>query len=120
MIEELTHLPPNVVGFKASGEVKKEDYDKVIFPRIHDQMKHDEKLNYIFVIETPLKNFTGGAWIQDAWLGLKELLHWRKVAIVSDSEGVRSFTNAAGHCVPGEYKGFPIADLETAVEWVAN
>jgi len=59
MIEELTHLPPNVVGFKASGEVKKEDYDKVIFPRIHDQMKHDEKLNYIFVIETPLKNFTG-------------------------------------------------------------
>jgi len=120
MIEELTQLPPNVVGFKASGEVKKEDYDKVVFPKIHDQMKLNEKLNYIFVIETSLKNFTGGAWIQDVWLGLKEIIHWRKVAIVSDSENVRQFTNTAGHFVPGEYKGFPLADLDKAVQWAAG
>jgi len=47
-------------------------------------------------------------------------VHWRKVAIVSDQEGVRKITDVAGHFVPGEYKGFPIADLDQAIEWAAT
>jgi hypothetical protein len=40
----------------------------------------------------------------DAWLGLKELVNRRRVAIVSDVEKIRHFTDKAGHQVPGEYK----------------
>jgi hypothetical protein len=117
MIELITPTPSNVIGFKASGEVTSDDYEKVIFPQVNKQVNAVSELNYVFVIDTNLKNFTGGAWVQDAWLGLKEMAHWHRVAIVSDEENIRKFTDTAGHFVPGEYKGFPMSELNQAITW---
>lgn len=40
MIGVLPDLPPNVAGFRASGEVTKDDFEKVIFPEVK---KHREQ-----------------------------------------------------------------------------
>jgi hypothetical protein len=120
MIEKLPGLPAHVIGFRASGEVTKKDYDQVIFPVVSQQVDKTKKLNYVFVVDTALGNFTSGAWVQDAWLGLKELARWRRVAIVSDSEKIRSFTEKAGHFVPGEYKGFTTTELPVAIAWAGG
>lgn len=117
MIEKLSGLPPQVTGFRATGKVVKEDYDKVIFPAIKDQVRQAKDLNYVFWVDTPLDQFSTGAWISDAWLGLKELAKWRRVAIVSDDEKIRNFTDKAGHFVPGEYRGFMAGQLQEAVQW---
>ncbi len=119
MIELITLTPSNVIGFRATGEVTKKDYDEVVFPQVKKQAQAVNKLNYVFVVDTPLKNFSTGAWMQDAWLGVKELLNWRRVAIVSDDEKIRKFTDTAGHFVPGDYKGFTIAQLNEAIQWAA-
>ena len=119
MIELLSNVPPNVIGFKATGEVTKGDYDDVVFPQIEKHLDEGFKLNYVFVIDTSLKNFTAAAWMQDAWLGLKKIAKWRKVAIVSDLESVRKFTDSLSHFVPGEYKGFTSFELSNAVIWAA-
>ena len=119
MIELLSNLPTNVVGFKATGEVTKDDYEQIVFPQIEKHLNEGFKLNYVFVIETSLKNFTPGAWMEDAWLGLKKIAKWRRVAIVSDVESVRKFTDTIGHFLPGEYKGFTIFELNNALIWAA-
>jgi len=120
MIETIPGLPDHVIGFRASGEVTKDDYDRVIFPVVSRQTDKTGKLNYIFVVDTPLGDFSAGAWVQDVWLGLKELARWHRVAIVSDSEKIRSFTNRMGHFVPGEYKGFTQAELTLAIAWAGG
>ena len=42
------------------------------------------------------------------------------MAIVSDQEGVRTFTDAFSFVAPGEAKGFTTSEYEEAKEWVAS
>jgi len=72
------------------------------------------------VIDTDLSNFTAGAWLQDALLGLKNIGSWNRAAILSDSEGIKTFTNIFSIVVPGEFKGFSKDQLEEAVVWVSS
>lgn len=119
MIEPIPGLPANVIGFRASGEIIQRDYDQVVFPLVSKQLKEGKELNYVFMVDTNLKDFSAGAWVQDIWLGLKELFKWNRVAIVSDSEKIRSFTDKAGHLIPGTYKGFTKGQLDEAINWAA-
>src|SRR5882757_7879850 len=119
MIGLLQGLPPNVAGFRASGEVTREDFEKVIFPEVKRHTAMSGKLNFVFYVDTPLKNFSIGAWIRDIWLGMKKFGSWRKIAIISDVEKIRNFTDNISFLLPGEYKGFPVAQLEDAVRWAA-
>lgn len=120
MIDILPGLPSNVIGFKATGEVTKEDYEKVVFPGIKRHMDTFGELNFVFFVDTPLKNFSPGAWIRDIWLQIKKLAAWHKVAIISDVENVRRFTDTISHILPGKYKGFLSSQLEDAVRWAAT
>ena len=35
MIERLADMPPGTVGFRATGEIEREDYDEVLVPELH-------------------------------------------------------------------------------------
>ncbi|HEY4286808.1 MAG TPA: STAS/SEC14 domain-containing protein [Puia sp.] len=120
MIGILPGIPPNVAGFKASGEVTREDYEKIVFPVIRQHVETFGHLNFVFYVDTSLKNFSAGAWIRDIWMGLKELARWHKVAIISDVERIRRFTDTISHLLPGEYKGFPTHLLEDAIRWAST
>lgn len=120
MIEVITDLPENVVGFHAIGKVTKDDYEKILIPAVDTQSKKFDKINFLLLLDTNVSNYTFGAWVDDALIGLKHLTHWHKVAIVSHSDFIKKFTNIFGHLVPGTYKGFLEAEIETAKKWVAN
>jgi hypothetical protein len=120
MIGILPGIPPNVAGFKASGEVTREDYEKIVFPVIRQHVEAFGHLNFVFYVDTSLKNFSAGAWIRDIWMGLKEIARWHKVAIISDVERIRRFTDTISHLLPGEYKGFPTHLLEDAIRWAST
>jgi len=120
MIGVLPDLPPNVAGFRASGDVTKEDFEKVLFPEVKKHIALAGKLNFVFYVDTPLKNFSMGAWVRDIWLGIKQFTSWRKIAIISDVEKIRNFTDNISFLLPGEYKGFPVAQLEDAIRWAAT
>jgi hypothetical protein len=120
MITRIEYQLPNIVAFRASGTVSREDYDKVVYPAVSELVNRTGRLNYIMVIDTPLHNFTIGAWWKDALLGLKQLTKWHRVAILTDSEGVNQFTSIVSLILPGEYKGFRTTQLTEAVEWVGK
>lgn len=120
MIQRISSLPETMVGFRAIGEVTKEDFDQVIIPAVNEIVEKTGQLNYLLVIDTSLKNFTAGAWIKDAILGIKNLTKWHKVAIVSDSEGIKKFTDFFSLLIPGEFKGFDHENLQQAIDWTAS
>ena len=120
MISELKNTPNTMVGFRANHDVTKEDFDKIVLPSVAELVQRTGKLNYLLIIDTPLTNFTIGAWLKDAMLGLNNINKWNRAAIVIDSETVKTFTDFFSKVVPGEFKGFTHAELENAIAWVSE
>ena len=119
MINQITDVPANMVAFRASGEVTKDDFD-VVFKKVEELVKNTGKLNYLLVLQNSPADFTAGAWLQDALLGIKNITKWNRAAIVTDSQGVVVFTDAFSKLMPGEFKGFYKEEYNTAVDWTAE
>lgn len=109
-----------MVGFKATNEVTKEDFDKVVLPAVAELVQRTDKLNYLLIVDTPLKNFTIGAWMTDALLGLNNLNKWNRAAIITDSESIITFTGIFSKVIPGEFKGFTPDQLDEAIVWTSE
>lgn len=120
MISVLQGLPENVIGFSASDEVTTDDFQQVLKPEVDRFMKHHTDLNYILELNTELKNFSAGAWFQDAMLGIKHLTSWKRSAIITDSDNISRFTDLFSKIMPGEFRAFPHVEKDAAIEWVSG
>jgi hypothetical protein len=120
MLSIIPDLPAHVTGIRATGKVTKYDFEQVLIPAINDLVKRTGKINYLLLLETPISNFTLGAWIDDAIVGLKHFTQWHKIAIVTDQKGVEKFSDIFGYIVPGESKGFKLSELGAAKKWVSE
>ncbi|MEP7092811.1 MAG: STAS/SEC14 domain-containing protein, partial [Flavobacterium sp.] len=110
MIQLIPDMSSNIAAFRAIGEVTKEDYQNVVLPEIERVIKQIGHINFLLVLDTELENYTWGAWIQDALLGLKKIGKWNRVAIITDSNTIISLTNKFSYLVPGEFRGFKNAE----------
>lgn len=120
MITVIADAPANVAAFKASGEISKSDFENIVMPHVKAAVNTFDELNYLLYLDTDLENFSAGAWFQDALLGLKNLFNWNRAAIVTDKKGVQNFTEIFSVVMPGEFKAFPIEDLQNALYWCAH
>ena len=109
-----------MVGFRATGEVTKEDFTDVVMPEVERLVADIGKLNYMLVLDTSVKDFTASAWIQDVLLGIKNLTKWNRAAIVTDSDTIQKFTAVFSLLMPGEFRGFDKIDIDDAVDWVSE
>jgi hypothetical protein len=120
MIENLPGFPPNVAAFKATGKISMKDYEDVLVPEVDRVAKAYGKINFLLEIDTDVSNYSMGAWIDDALVGIKHITQWKKVAIISRQDAIKKITDIFGHLVPGEYKGFQMEELEQAKKWVSD
>lgn len=120
MISVIDSAPSNVAAFRAIGEVDKDDYKTVVIPVIDKLLQKQDKINFLLVLDTKMKNFTAGAILSDLGVGLKHFTKWHKMAIVSESEAINKFTDIFSYIAPGEAKGFTHEQLKLAEEWVSS
>lgn len=120
MVEVLNNVPQEIAAFRVYGEVTKDDYSNVVLPHTEQKLEQTGVINFLLVVDTDLSNFTFGAWLQDALLGLKHLTKWRRAAILTDNEGAITFTDGFSKVAPGEFKGFQKNDLQAAVAWISS
>ncbi|RYZ87535.1 MAG: STAS/SEC14 domain-containing protein [Proteobacteria bacterium] len=109
-----------MIGFSASGEVTTDDFKHVLQPEVDRFMKHNADLNYILELNTGIKNFSAGAWFQDAMLGIKHLTNWNRSAIITDDDNISRFTDLFSKIMPGEFRAFPHLKKEEAIKWVSG
>ena len=123
MIEQLADMPPGTVGFRAAGEIEREDYEKVLAPELRRALETGTGLRTLYVIED-LDEIEPGALWADAKLGVDVGLRhhdaWVRSAIVTDIEWMARATRVFAWMVPGEVRVFPRAELEQAKAWVAG
>ncbi|MEO5582030.1 MAG: STAS/SEC14 domain-containing protein [Saprospiraceae bacterium] len=120
MIHQLNDVPNTMVGFKAIDDVTKEDFDKVVLPAVAELVHRTDKLNYLLIIDTALKNSKIGAWLKDAMLLLNNLNKWNRAAIVSESDGKENITELFSKVVPGEFRVYAQSELDEAIQWVSE
>ncbi|MCD0467754.1 STAS/SEC14 domain-containing protein [Flavobacterium sp. ENC] len=120
MIQVIPDTPNNIAAFRATGEVTKEHFQNVVIPEVNRVIQQINHLNFLLVLDTELENFTTGAWVQDAMLGLKNIGKWNRAAIVTDSDTIISFTNGFSYLIPGEFKGFKKEEYDEALIWVSE
>lgn len=120
MIEQIQSVPPNTAAFRAIADVNADDYKNVVIPVIEDLLKRYDHINFLFVLDTSIADFTIGAIAQDLELGLKHFSKWNKMAIVSDSKAIEHFTNGFNYISPGKSKGFAHNKLDEAIDWVSS
>lgn len=120
MITHLANLPANIVAFKAVGSITEKDFIDTVMPQVKVLVDKTGKLNYLLVLESSLDEFTIGAWVKDAHMGLQHLIKWNRAAIVTDVKSIRYFTDMFSYVIPGEFKGFEHKNLQEAIDWVAG
>lgn len=120
MIHQLNDVPNTMVGFKAVDDVTEEDFDKVVLPAVAELVQRTDKLNYLLIIDAPLKNSKIGACLKDAMVVLNNLNKWNRAAIVSESEEIENITELFSKVVPGEFRGYIHSELDEAIQWVGE
>lgn len=120
MITIIPEAPENVAAFNATGEITREDFENLVIPHVKEKVDEFGELNYLLYLDTDLDKFTMGAWLEDAFLGLKNLSKWNRAAIVTDKEAVQNFTDIFSVLMPGEFKSFPKENLYNALYWCKN
>lgn len=120
MIEIIKDLPPYVAGFKATGKVTKNDYERIVMPVVDRVATKYGKINFLLCIDTDLGNFTAGAWLDDILVGIKHFTHWNKIAIISHQGVIKKITDVFGNFIPGETRGFKMEDRAAAYIWIAE
>jgi hypothetical protein len=119
MLQFINDLPSYVVGIKAVGEVEKDDYERVLIPRLDELAKRQGEINYLLVLETDVQNFSVAAWWEDFKLALKHFTKWNKIAIVTDQKGVEWFSDVFRLFIPGKSRGFELKELGEAIQWIS-
>ena len=120
MIQLINDAPNNVAAFRAIGKVDKSDYDNLVIPTIDKLVERQGKINFMLVLDTDLTDFTIGAIMQDLGVGLKHFTKWHKMAIVSKSAAINTFTDLFSYVAPGEAKGFNHDQIDEATRWVST
>ena len=122
MIERLDDMPPGTVGFRVSGEVEREDYDKVLTPELNRALEAGP-LRTLYVIETLDEIEPSALWADTKLgfdLGVRHRDAWVRSAIVTDIEWMARATKLFAWMIPGEVRVVPLAELEQAKSWVAG
>lgn len=123
MIERLTDMPPGTIGFRANGEIEREDYENVLNPELRRAIHEGGGLRTLYLIEKIDEIEPTALWA-DAKLGLdlgiRHHRDWVRSAIVTDIQWITRLTTMFAWMIPGEVRVFPLAALEEAKVWVAS
>ena len=122
MIERLTDMPPGTVGFRVTGEVEREDYDKVLAPELKRALEAGP-LRTLYVIETLDEIEPAALWADTKLgfdIGVRHRDAWVRSAIVTDIHWMARATRLFAWLIPGEVRVFGLAELEQAKVWIAG
>jgi SpoIIAA-like len=123
VIERLTDMPSGTIGFRAAGEIEREDYDDVLVPELRRALEAGGGLRTLYLIED-LDEIEPGALWADARLGfdlgVRHHDAWIRSAIVTDIDWMARATKLFAWMIPGEARVFARDELEQAKTWVAR
>ena len=119
----IADMPAGAIGFRASGEVTRDEYRDVLAPAMREAADSGE-IRLLFVVAEGFEEIRAGAMMEDAKagldLGIFKHSAWRRTALVTEVEWIAKGTRAFAWMAPGEVKVFPLAEEPQARTWVVG
>jgi SpoIIAA-like len=119
MITPVTHMPTGTTGFRASGTVTSEDYEKVLEPALAAAAE-DGPLRLLYILDEDLDSYTAGAMWSDTRLWSVHRRQWERIAIATDVDWVENAVKAFGWLMPGRIQLFDDDEIDRAKLWLVS
>ncbi|MEW6143589.1 MAG: STAS/SEC14 domain-containing protein [Thermodesulfobacteriota bacterium] len=117
MLEIIPFDEGNIIGFRLSGKMEDDEFDKLV-GMMEEMLKEHKKLRVYAEVEA-FKGMSVNTFMKDLHYSLK---HWRDVereAVVSEKGWMKTWVDFASKLVPNvEVKFFPFEEKEEAKAWV--
>jgi hypothetical protein len=121
MVEKIEDMPAGTIGFRAAGELTRDDYREVLEPVLREAAEAGE-IRMLFHL-TDFHGLEPSAWFEDLktglGLGIGHHSAWKRSAIVTDVEWVGKAFKLFAWMTPGEVAVFGLTEVERAKAWVA-
>jgi hypothetical protein len=118
MIEVITSFPDNVIGFKATGRVTRQDYLEVVIPAVEKARKTHSKTRLYYELGPQFSEIDLGAEWEDLKLGLEDYTRWERVAVVTEVGWIKHLVGAFRFVMPGEVRVFANPQVAEARRWI--
>ena len=118
MIKLLDGFPEAIVAVSCEGQVTREDYEKVLIPRVNEALARHEKARIYYEIGPSFSGIDAGAVWEDTKVGLEHLSRWDRMALVTDVRWIRLAVGAFRFLMPGRLRVFDMAQADDARMWV--
>jgi hypothetical protein len=118
VITVIEDMPVGTIGFRASGKVTDEDYEKVLLPVLGTALEQG-RVRLLYVLDEGFHYAPGAMWA-DAKTWAKNPMGWARTAIVSDADWLENSIKAFGWMMPGEVRLFDSDDLDDAKDWLTG
>jgi len=120
MLERMSGLPENVLGFEAKGEVTGADYESVLVPAVNGMLARQKSLRFLYHLGNEFTGFDAKAVWDDTKVGLRHFTAWERVAVVTDVGWIRAGMKMFGFVIPGQVRVFGNGELAEARRWVSE
>lgn len=118
MIELIGGLPDRVIGLRASGEVTRDDYERVAIPAVRAALDAHGTVRLLYVLGEDLEGYTLGAMWDDTKLGAQTRHAYERIGVVTGHDWVRNAVRAFGWMISGEVREFD--DQQAATAWITE
>jgi hypothetical protein len=120
MFRQMFDMPRGTVGFEAVGDIDDDDFEDVVEPVLRRQIADGHKLRLLYLLGPQLRDYDGEAAQEEFKFAARHATAYERVGVVSDESWLRPALRLLSVLVPGEIRGFPVADLADARRWVAD
>jgi len=94
--------------------------EAVLEPALEAKLQQHRSVRLLYVIDETCTGFTGGAASEDTRTGLKHLIHFERIALVTDVDWLKNSARALGFMVPCEVRVFDTSSHEDARRWISE
>ena len=118
MIEVLSGFPEDVAAFACHGKVTREEYESVLIPALEARFKEHSRLRLYYEVADDFDVIQFGAMWDDFLEGMKHLLQWDRIAVVTDVQWIHMTIRGFGFFVPAPLRVFPLSEKDEARSWI--
>jgi hypothetical protein len=119
MFTPIDNLPPDAVGFCASGRVTLADRDTVLKPTIERALANGRRVKLLYVAGPDFAGYDRGGLYDDAVFGTRHFTAFEKIAFVAGDGPFNRAVQAMDGLMPAELRVFPVEEIAAAKEWLA-
>ena len=119
MLKQIAAMPAGTVGFEAFGKVEDDDFEDAVEPVLRREISAGRKIRLLYLLGPELREYESETLGEEMKFAARHPSSYERVAVVSDEDWLRPALRVLSVLVPGQLRGFPVAELGAATEWLA-